>query len=217
MKDESYFEALERRTRKLERWLRISMGGWIVFGMLAICAFTIQTQSERAAAPASLKVSELVVVDTKGVERVRIGGDLPDATINGKRVPRGDKAAGVLLYDTTGQERSGYVTWESGNVGLTLDTRQMQVGMFIAGLEGSALHMRHGQDSIELRSDEDGSRITAVQDGRIASQQPSTIKMASGTCDEYRGARARVSAEQVMRDCLRRFAESVCRACLEQK
>jgi hypothetical protein len=217
MKDESYFEALERRTRRLERWLRISMGGWIVFGMLAICAFTIQSQSERAAAPASLKVSELVVVDPKGVERVRIGGDLPDATINGKRVPRGEKAAGVLLYDTTGQERSGYVTWDSGNVGLTLDTRKMQVGMFIAGLEGSALHMGHGQDSIELRSDEDGSRLTAVQDSRIVSQQPSRIKISSETCDDYRGARARFSPEQVLRDCQRRFSESVCRACLEKK
>ena len=217
MNDNSCFEALENRTRKLERSLRISIGAWVGLATLAVCAFTMRSSPQQPATPQSLKVSELVVVDPKGVERVRIGGDLPDATINGKRVPRGEKAAGVLLYDTTGQERGGYVTWESGNVGLTLDTRKGQVALFAAGLEGSALSMWHGKDAVEIRSDEDGSRMTAVQDGRIASQQPSNIKMASGTCDDYRGARARVSADQVMRDCQRRFSESACRACLEQK
>jgi hypothetical protein len=217
MNDNSRFEVLERRTRKLERSLRILIGAWVGLATLAVCAFTMRSIPQQPPPPQSLRVSELVVVDPKGVERVRIGGDLPDATINGKRVPRGEKAAGVLLYDTIGQERGGYVTWESGNVGLTLDTRKGQVALFAAGLEGSALSMWHGKDAVEIRSDEDGSRITAVQDGRIASQQPSNIKMASGTCDDYRGARARVSADQVMRDCQRRFSESACRACLEQK
>ena len=57
------------------------------------------------------------------MERVRIGGDLPDAVIGGKRVPRGEKAAGLLMYDGTGQERGGYVTFKTiRNVVLTLDT-----------------------------------------------------------------------------------------------
>ena len=217
MNDDSCFELLERRTQRLERSLRISIAAWVGLAALAVCAFTMRSGSQQPATPQSLRVSELVVVDPKGVERVRIGGDLPDATIDGKRVSRGEKAAGVLLYDTTGQERGGYVTWESGNVGLTLDTRKGQVALFAAGLEGSALSMWHGKDSIELRSDEDGSRITAVQDGRIVSQQPGTIKMAGGTCDDYRGARARSSVEQAMSSCQRRFTESACRACLEQK
>src|SRR5262249_734247 len=123
MKDEPCLEALERRTRRLEHWLRGSMAAWGGGGIVGVWAFTIGSHSQQTGNPTSLKVSELVVVDPKGVERVRIGGDLPDATINGKRVPRGEKAAGVLLYDTTGQERSGYVTWESGNVGLTIRAR----------------------------------------------------------------------------------------------
>ncbi len=217
MNDNSCFEVLGRRTRKLERSLRISIGAWVGLATLAVCAFTMRPGPQQPAMPQSLRVSELVVVDPKGVERVRIGGDLPDATINGKRVPRGEKAAGVLLYDTTGQERGGYVTWESGNVGLTLDTRKGQVALFAAGLEGSVLSMWHGKDSIELRSDEDGSRITAVQDGRIVSQQPDNIKMAGGTCDDYRAIRAKRSLEQAMSSCQRRFTESACRACLEQK
>lgn len=217
MNDNSCFEVLERRTRRLERSLRISIGAWVGLATLAVCAFTMRSSPQQPATPQSLRVSELVVVDPKGVERVRIGGDLPDATINGKRVPRGEKAAGVLLYDTTGQERSGHVTWESGNVGLTLDTRKGQVALFAAGLEGSVLSVWHGKDSVEIRSDEDGSRITALQDGRIATQQPSNIKMASESCDDYRGVRARSSVQQAMSSCQRRFSESVCRLCLEQK
>lgn len=214
---ESCLEALERRVQRQERWVKISIGGWIVLGVLTVCAFRMQSKAEQTASPTSLKVSELVVVDSKGVERVRIGGDLPDAVYNGKRVPRGGKAGGVLLYDDTGRERGGYVTWGSENVGLTLDSAKMQVALFAAGLEGSALNMRYGQDSIELRSDEDGSRITAVQDGHIVMQQPSTIKMSSGACEDYRKARAKSSAERAMSICQQRFTESACRACLDQK
>ncbi|UCF04886.1 MAG: hypothetical protein JSV33_13325 [bacterium] len=85
----------------------------------------------------SLRVTEFVVVDEAGVERVRVGGNLPDAVIAGKRVPRGERAAGVLLYDGIGQEHGGYVTWEpSGNVGLTLDSRKGQATLFVAGAAG---------------------------------------------------------------------------------
>ena len=209
--------ALERRIKRQERWLRISIGGWVVLGILVVCAFKIESKSQQANNPSSLKVSELVVVDPKGVERVRVGGDLPDAVYNGKRAPRGSKAAGVLLYDSLGRERGGYVTWEAENVGLTLDTPKMQVGMFVAGQEGSALNLRYGKDSIDIRSDEDGSRITATQDGRIVSQQPSSIKLSPSTCEDYRGIRGRSSLERATGICQQRFSESACRACLEQK
>lgn len=210
-------EALERRARKLERWLRIQSAVSILLVGVGVCAFKIQSKSKEAATPQSLKVSELVVVDAKGVERVRIGGDLPDAVYNGKRVPRGGTAAGVLLYDDTGRERGGYVTWGSQNVGLTLDSAKQQVALFAAGLEGSALTMRYGQDSIELRSDEDGSRITAVQDGRLVMQQPGTIKISSSGCNDYRSIQAKASLERAMTVCQQRFTESACRACLKQK
>lgn len=213
-------QSLERRTRKLECWLRLSICGWLLtVGLMAVSAWTWQPQAQQPSALPSLRVSELVVVDPKGVERVRIGGDLPDAIIGGKRVPRGEKAAGVLLYDGSGQERSGYVTFEpSGNVGLTLDTRRSQATLFVAGPDsGSALQLWHGRDLIELRSDEDGSRITAVKSGQVVSQQPPIDKMSADTCEVYKGARSRVSREQVMRDCRRRFNDVACRACLGEQ
>jgi hypothetical protein len=216
---DSQLQSLEKRTHKLERWLRLSVCGWLLtFGVMVVSAWTWQSQTQQPTAPTTLRVSELIVVDPKGVERVRIGGDLPDAIIGGKRVPRGEKAAGLLLYDGGGQERSGYVTFEpSGNVGLTLDTRRGQVALFVAGPDtGSALQLWHGRDLIEVRSDEDGSRLTAVKAGEVVSQQPPVSQMSAGTCEAYKGARARVSREQVMRDCRRRFGDTACRACLGQ-
>ena len=52
-----------------------------------------------------------VVVDGKDVIRARLGGDLPDAVMAGRRVSkRGSKAAGVMLYNEEDIERGGYVT-----------------------------------------------------------------------------------------------------------
>jgi hypothetical protein len=208
---------LEKRTRSLERWLVLSVCGWVLMiGLAVIPGWLWESEAQRSVPPESLRVSELVVVDPKGVERVRIGGDLPDAVINGKRVPRGQKVAGVLLYDETGQERSGYVTFEpSGNVGLTLDTRKSQSALFVSGPdEGSALQLWHKNDVIEFRSDSDGTRLTAVKDGTVVVQQPALAEMSADTCEAYREARERVAADQVMRDCRKRFNETACKACL---
>jgi hypothetical protein len=217
MEENVQLQSLEKRTRRLERWLRLSVCGWLLtFGLLILSAWGWRSEAQQSASPASLRVSELVVVDQKGVERVRVGGDLPDAIIGGKRVPRGEKVAGVMLYDGTGQERGGYVTFEpSGNVGLTLDTRRGQSALFVADPEaGTALQLWQGRDLIELRSDQDGSRITAAQAGQVVMQEPAISRMSAGTCEAYRGARSRVSREQVVRDCRRRFSDAACKACL---
>jgi hypothetical protein len=200
---------LEARVARLEKLLRLSLLAWLALAVIGIAGWASQ--------PSQLRASELVIVDPKGVERVRIGGDLPDAIIAGKRVPRGEQAAGVLLYDDTGQERSGYVTFSpSGNVGLTLDTRKSQAALFVADPdEGSALQLWHGKTLVELRSDGDGSRLSAAADRQVLVQQPAVSRMSEGTCAAYKEARSRVSVEQVARDCRRRFEEPACKACLD--
>jgi hypothetical protein len=214
-------QSLEKRTRKLERRLRLSVCGWLLtVGVMIFSSQIWRSQAQQTTTPASMRVSELVVVDSKGVERVRIGGDLPDAIIGGKRVPRGQQAAGVVLYDATGGERSGYVTFEpSGNVGLTLDSRKEQVVSFIAAPDDAAsmLQLRNGKDMIELRSDDEGSRLTAVKAGQVVSQEPLIKRMSTDMCGAYRDARSRVSAEQVMRDCRQRFTQTACQACLDKR
>ncbi|HEX8736748.1 MAG TPA: hypothetical protein VF721_15560 [Pyrinomonadaceae bacterium] len=215
-------QALEKRTRKLERWLRLSVCGWMLtLGLIILSSGVWKSEAQQTSAPTSLRVSELVVVDSKGVERVRIGGDLPDAIIGGKKIPRGQQASGVLLYDASGGERSGYVTFEpSGNVGLTLDSRTAQVASFIAAPDAppaSMLQLWSGKDLIELRSDDEGSRFTAVKGGQVVSQQPLIKKLSEGMCGVYREGLSRVSSEQVMSDCRRRFTETACKACLNKK
>lgn len=205
----------ERETRRLRRLLAAQslLLGALLSGWVAGCG------SAAAGEPARdvVRAREIVVVDKAGVERVRIGGDLPDAVIAGKRIPRGEQAAGVLLYDASGQERGGYVTWEpSGNVGLTLDTRKGQVVAFVAGPEdASALMLRHAGDMIELRSDPDGSRLTAIKAGTVVLQEPPVAALTPATCDAYKQSAAKSSAAQAMGHCKRRFNEKACGACLQ--
>ena len=82
-----------------------------------------------AAAPKKssvLTVSQLDIVDSKGVVRARLAGNLPETYSNGKPVGRG--AAGMLLYDASGTERGGYVTFANNHVALTLDTEWKRSG-----------------------------------------------------------------------------------------
>jgi hypothetical protein len=216
--DDSMFArmtACEAGHRRLMRLLWLQALAWTVLaaGFVASCA---SASGRDPGAPAVLRVTELVVVDSAGVERVRIGGELPDAVIRGQRVPRGEKAAGVLLYDGTGQERGGYVTWEpSGNVGLTLDTRERQVTLFVAGPEsGAALELRHGDDMIGLRADGDGSRLTAVAEGRVVLQQPPAV-LGREACAAYREARGRFPEGEVRAACLGRYPDAACGECLD--
>jgi hypothetical protein len=210
--------ACDRRIRRMQRVMVVQMIALVLLVSLvfASCATTaVPAAVSSAAGP--LRVTELVVVDPNGVERVRIGGELPDAIVGGQRVGRGgEKIAGVLLYDGTGQERGGYVTFEpSGNVGLTLDTRRGQVTFFVAGPDsGSALQMWHGNDAIELRSDAEGSRFTAIKNREVVYQQPPVASMTASTCEAYREGLSRFSLEQVERECRRRFAAGACDACL---
>lgn len=213
--------SLTLRMRRLELWVRLSVGSWLlVIGTGAFWLVTSQTLAqEQALKPSVLRVTELVVMDKKGVERVRIGGDLPDALIGGKRIPRGQQAAGILLYDASGGERSGYVTFEpSGNVGLTLDSKTSQVASFVASAESnaSAFSLWNGKDMIELRSDGEGSRLTGVRNGQVVVQEPVVKKMSIDMCGAYKDALSRVSAVQVMSDCQRRFTQDACKTCLKK-
>lgn len=60
-----------------------------------------------------LVVRELVVVDERETPRVRIGSD--------NDADRRDHAAGIVLFDKTGTERGGLVTFDDGSVVFALD------------------------------------------------------------------------------------------------
>ena len=169
--------------------------------------------------PETLSVSELCVLDDHGKVRVRIGAQLPDAVVNGKTLPRGQNAAGILLYDETGEERSGYVTFApSGNVGLTLDNRGGQTAEFIAGPSGGAgLRIHWQDDAVDLRSDEDGPSIHAIRNKKVAFHEPPVEHPESTElCKALRQAKSQLSAEQLLDACRARTSEAACQACLEK-
>ena len=193
----------------LRRQTRLQGIAILGLGALLVAGFAAGTEPQR------LTVSELAVVDENGVVRVRVGGDLPDAVIDGRRVGRGDeKVAGVMLYDDTGQERGGYVTFSpSGTVGLTLDSRRSQSALFVADpVEGVALKLWNDGDAVEMRADGDGARFTAVRNNQVISQTPS-VPLAAEICGIYREALVE-HGEAVRRECSSRFSPESCGACL---
>ena len=104
-----------RRLAALEsRQTRIIAGGVIVaLCFLALAGF--EMLALRALQnPQMLRVRQLVVVDEHGTERVIIGAPLPDPMILGKRHRRDGPVSGMIIADSTGTERGGYVTSDQG-------------------------------------------------------------------------------------------------------
>ncbi|TRD11715.1 hypothetical protein FGU71_07450 [Erythrobacter insulae] len=213
---DSRLEAIERKNRFLSRIA-------IVFALIAV-ALAIWHISPASPAKAAgkidvLQLRTLEIVDATGTVRARLGSDLPDAIIDGKTVGRGgEKVSGLMLYDGTGQERGGYVTFEpSGNIGLTLDTRKGQVALFAAGPQsGANLRLWDGEDAIELRADQDGTRLTSVQDGVVAVQLPVIEAIGPEACNAYRGAKGKLPREEIIKACTGRFPSELCQRCLAE-
>jgi hypothetical protein len=207
---------LERRCRRL-------MGLQLLVVVTFVAHIAWSRWETRAAAqtgPQAITVSSIDVVDPAGTVRVRIGGALPGEVRNGKRIQR-PPIAGVLLYDETGRERSGYVTFpaedsQPGAVVLTLDTPDKQSVLFAAQGEGAALKIWHEDNTFDLRVDEDGPSLHIVRDGEIVFHEPPESKPeTSSWCRGLREALDRVSADAVRSACKDRHSEAACQACLE--
>lgn len=95
-------ETSVRRLRLLAGALGLTLAGLIATGF--------------APGPASeVRARRLVIVDHAGTIRASIGEDAP----GGDRISR---AAGLILYDTKGNERGGFSTMADGSVVLGLDS-----------------------------------------------------------------------------------------------
>jgi hypothetical protein len=225
---------LQMRVARCERtshrlWILISLNTLALFatlwGTFRVAGNT--SQATAAAPPLALRASEVTILDEKGIVRVRLGSQLPDAIINGKAVRRGDRAAGLLLYDETGQERGGYVTFSpSGYVALTLDTRERMVASFMAGPSGAGLvqlrnggvvQVRRDNDWVELRADETGARLNAVHSKQMVFQEPALEEeQVDRACSEMKGElvrEPRIPVERMIEACKERMPESLCRKC----
>jgi WD40 repeat protein len=111
---------LERRLRLL---IRLNITLFAVIALVTLSAFSSK-DFPRAGSTASdsvLVLRALSIVDDRGVERVRIAAPLPDPIMLGRRFSRGEHVSGMMIYDSEGNERGGYITDESRNAALTLD------------------------------------------------------------------------------------------------
>ena len=163
----------------------------------------------------TMVLRELTIMDSHGVVRARLGGDLPDAN---KEVPRGSRVAGLLLYDQTGQERGGYVTFEpSGHVGLTLDNKGVMAAEFVASPDlGAAIRLHTADDAVELRVDEDGPSIHAMRHRSVAFHEPPVENpKATELCKGLLKEKGQSSMEQLWNVCRGRSSEAACQACLK--
>lgn len=215
-------ERFEQQNRALHRRLRHQNLLWgVLVASAAVLAFgSIQAADDPASNPAvadRVVAKEVVIVDDAGTVRARLGGDLPNAVIDGRVLDRGGEAAGLLIYDKDGTERGGYVTQHPGDHAmLTLDGKQDQVVLFAAAPDGTTvLTLRNGDDSVALRADAHGAHMTVVDDGQVVFQQPE-VTMPSEACAAYRTGRATHTEQEVLSACQSRFETAACHACLEE-
>ena len=121
-----------------------------------------------------LKVRGIVIVDSLGIERVIVGSHLPEPNFaTGNRIKgRGKKGSvsGVMLYDSEGQERGGYVTDDYyGNAFLTLDSKTVQQFLMIAEPQGAAtlqLWNTDRKNKVTISADDDGADIEIKKNDR---------------------------------------------------
>jgi len=222
MESDAYtrLDALERSNRQLRTLLLVSV---LVLPLLAALAFTsfggLQRNSSIVAD--SLLVRQLVVIDSQGMVRARLGAHLPAAVIDGRRLRRGADIAGILLYDDTGRERGGYVTFSPSRlVALTLDTRDRQVALFAADSDdGVAARVWGGTNWVEMRASTRGAHLNIGRSNELVVQQPPiTEAEVAAHCSELKEALRPLTpqppADKALAWCKERMSDAACRKCL---
>ncbi|MGZ3360173.1 MAG: hypothetical protein ACXU84_12645 [Xanthobacteraceae bacterium] len=214
---EERVQACEQENARLRKQLSRQNSLWMTALLLVAGGGAIASGSVKQAISDSIKAREIVVVDANGTVRARLGGDLPDAIMaNGRVAKRGSKAAGLMIYDEQGIERGGYVTQDTGsNAMLTLDSKSRQAALLVAGPDedqASALRLWTKGSSIEMRSDENGSRLSIADINGVTYQQPA-LGLSMETCVEYKKLEQQYPGKRI---CQSRFTESACSACFAQ-
>lgn len=213
---EERVQLCEQENTRLRRQLGRQNKVWIIGILLAIAGGAIAGGNLKQEVFDSVKAREIIVVDSSGTVRARLGGDLPDGLMAGGHVAkRGSRASGLMLYDEQGIERGGYVTQDEGsNAMLTLDSKYRQAALFVAGpdeSQASALRLWTKGGSIELRSDQNGSRLSIADKQGVTFQQPD-IALSTEKCEEYKRVEQADLGRQYCQD---RFTERACKVCLE--
>jgi hypothetical protein len=100
-----------------------------------------------------LRVRQLIVQDQNGVDRVWIGAPLPNPPVFGKRYKRSIDVSGILILDSEGNERGGYITNNApvgkGSAFLSVDSvGDEQADFGAADTGGAELSLANGDASV---------------------------------------------------------------------
>src|ERR1044071_2064487 len=178
-----------------------------LIGILVVMNLALLTIAAAPKKPSVLTVSEINVVDEKGVVRARIAGHLPEVYEKGR--PR--VASGFMIYDAAGHERGGYVT-------IALDSKKEMTAMLVAGpAGGAALVLKQAGNLVDVRVDPDnGPTIHAMQDKKVVYHEPPAVHFEkSPDCAEMReGLQHGAPRADMLDACRRRMSEEACQACL---
>ncbi|WP_028101795.1 hypothetical protein [Pseudoduganella violaceinigra] len=214
---EERLAALEQENASLRKRISRQSAAWL-FSVLALAGgVAVAGAAVQDAVFDSIRAKELVVVDSKGTVRARVGGDLPNGVMAGGRVSnRGTKAAGMIIYDEEGIERGGYITADEGsNAMITLDSKHRMAAIMVAGpdeSQSSAMSLITKASTIEMRADDNGSRLTMSDKDGVKLQQPAIAALAPENCKMFREIEKK---EPGKRWCQKRFTDAACQACLE--
>lgn len=209
--------ACERDNQRLRKTLKRQNLAWIMVVMLAVFGTATATVAVRNEVFNSIQAREITILDQHGVVRARMSGDMPDAKMYGGRiVKRGAQTAGFMIYDKDGIERGGYVTFDNDNAMLSLDSKHHMVAGLIAAPDEvgtGVLKLSSTEHSMELRSDEDGARMS-VNKGRIVQlQMPAIDVLSKETCREWKELEKKYPSENL---CRSRYTEAACRRCMSE-
>jgi len=169
---------LERAQRRA-RWL--AAVAVALCGVTAIAELTAHARGAGAAAPVSrfqvvdsIQARALIVVDSAGRERARVGAPLPEPIVLGKRITRGSGVSGFLISDAEGNERGGYVTSDNyPNAFFTLDDMATQDVLFLTEPQGAtALWLWHGSNAVRSSVGDAGPSFRIERDGKVVFKQP---------------------------------------------
>lgn len=166
--------SLETAVARLEARNRtLTMG---LFALAAVGLMGAMTVDRTPRTFDRIVAHEIVVVDQNGRERVVIGSPLPEPRLAGALSKRGDPVSGILLFDSDGNERGGYVTSDgpSGSTSLTLDEiGRMAVSLWANDRGSSGLRMGNQDgNSVDLQVNPAGTFLTLRQGGEITSVLP---------------------------------------------
>jgi hypothetical protein len=126
-----------------------------------------------------LRVRGLVVEDQSGHERLRLGAPLPDPIVHGVRRKRSGAVSGLLISDSNGNERGGFVTADaSGEAFLGLDSEEEQKVLLLANPKGGVNFILTNNDgnSMQLTAFANGPKLTLRKGNQIITELPATPK-----------------------------------------